>query len=443
MRRILSFDCFAGISGDMTVAALLDLGADEEKLREGLYSLPLSGYHIGVSRVTKAALDCCDFAVVLEGQDNHDHDMEYLHGEIHHEHGQEHHEHPDHTHRGMREIRGIIEAGTMTDGARALALRIFEILAQAEARAHGTSVDQVHFHEVGAVDSIVDIVAAAICLDDLHIDEVVIPYLAEGSGTVRCQHGVLPIPVPAVAGIVSDYDLPLRMTGIQGELVTPTGAAIAAALEPSRTMPPEARLLACGYGAGKRTYERPSILRAMLWESCDPGQSTEEAQGIAGKESNRSGERIRETLGSWEQDRVWKLEANIDDMTGEHLGLVMERLMDAGARDVYYTPIYMKKNRPAYLLGGLVDEETLPQIEELIFKETTTIGIRRCLMQRSILSREQAVVCTPWGEARVKLCETVHSRKCYPEYESVKELSQKADRSYREMYMEIVSRYRG
>lgn len=439
MSRILSFDCFAGISGDMTVAALLDLGADEKKLREGIYSLPLSGYHIDVSRVTKAALDCCDFAVVLEGQDNHDHDMDYLHGEHHHEETSSH----GHTHRGMREIREIIGAGNVTDGARVLALRIFEILARAEARAHGTGVDQVHFHEVGAVDSIVDIVAAAICLDDLHIDRVVIPYLAEGSGTVRCQHGVLPIPVPAVAGIVSTYDLPLKMTEIRGELVTPTGAAIAAALEPARNMPEDVRLLACGYGAGKRTYERPSILRAMLWEQCDPGQSTDEAQGIAGKESNRSMESVGETLETWEQDRVWKLEANIDDMTGEHLGLVVERLMDSGARDVYYTPIYMKKNRPAYLLGVLVDEETLPRIEELIFEETTTIGIRRCLMQRSILARKQAVVCTPWGEARVKLCETAHSRKCYPEYESVKELSQKADMSYREMYMEIVSRYQG
>ena len=304
MGKKLYLECYSGISGDMTVAALLDLGADEKVLMDVLNSLPLSGYHVNISRVLKSGIDACDFDVVLENQDNHDHDMEYLYGHLHgkhidgheHDHHHEHHhdeahthehehyhdaahthEHEDHhdeahtheqhhhhEHRGMKEITEIISKGTMTDGARKLALKIFDILAHAESKAHNVPVEQVHFHEVGAVDSIVDIVAIAVCLDNLGIKECVVTHLTEGKGTVRCQHGILPVPVPAVLHIVTDNHLPIEITDIAGELVTPTGAATVAAICTSHDLPKTFTVEKTGMGAGKRQYECAGILRAMI-----------------------------------------------------------------------------------------------------------------------------------------------------------------------------------
>lgn len=298
MEQTLYLECYSGISGDMTVAALLDLGADEEVLRQVLDSLPVQGFQIEINRVMKSGIDACDFNVILEGNDNHDHDMEYLYGHLHHgehayqggetahSHGEQSvhshtheavqshtdshtHEHQhthSHAHRGMKEIREIIEKGDMTEGARRLALSIFSILAEAESKAHHVPVEEVHFHEVGAVDSIVDIVAVAVCLDNLNIKNVIVPELWEGKGTVRCQHGILPVPVPAVINIMQAYGLPVQITDITGELVTPTGAAIVAAIQTSGSLPLKFIIKKTGLGAGKREYECPGILRAMLIE---------------------------------------------------------------------------------------------------------------------------------------------------------------------------------
>lgn len=278
MERTLYLECYSGISGDMVTAALLDLGAEEKVLREVLDSLPLADYHVEIKRVLKSGIDACDFDVILENGDNHDHDMEYLYGHVHghahdeaHGHGQAHdktHQHA-HIHRGMKEIHAIIEQGSMTQGARALALKIFTVLAEAESKAHNVPVEEVHFHEVGAVDSIVDIVSAAVCLDNLNIGRVIIPELWEGRGTVRCQHGILPVPVPAVTEIIQAYQLPIRITDIMGELVTPTGAAVAAAIRTSGHLPEQFIVRRLGLGAGKRTYECAGLLRAMLIEETE------------------------------------------------------------------------------------------------------------------------------------------------------------------------------
>ena len=259
-KKILYLECESGISGDMTVAALLDLGADQEALERALQSLPVDGFHAVVSRVKKAGLDMCDFDVVLDqAHENHDHDMEYLHGhenvhpeEHFHVHGEgphthggahtgegphthggahtkeAHHVHGGHAHehRGLPEILHIIEHADLTERAKETASRIFRILAAAEAKAHGVPEDQVHFHEVGAVDSIVDIVAAAVCLDDLGITDVVVTRLNEGQGTIRCQHGILPVPVPAVMNIAEAHRLPLHVTETKGEDRQPTAGRI-------------------------------------------------------------------------------------------------------------------------------------------------------------------------------------------------------------------------
>lgn len=444
MNRKLYLECMSGISGDMTVAALLDLGADEKVLLEVLASIPAEGYAIQISRVKKAGLDVCDFDVILDAEhENHDHDMAYLHGgeaightepcaydheemhhhehnhedEHHHEQSQEethHHEHMHaHAHRGMNEVLAIISQTKMTEHARELAVRILDVLAGAESKAHGVPKEEVHFHEVGAIDSIIDIVAVAVCIDNLSISEVIVPVLYEGTGTIRCQHGILPIPVPAVSNILCDYGIRLHRIEEEGEFVTPTGAAIVAALRTSDQLPDEYTICGIGLGAGKREYKRPGILRAMLIEEQDNDQGF-----------------------------IYKLESNVDDCSGEALGYVLERLLEAGARDVHYTPVYMKKNRPAYQLNVLCDEQDIKKLEQIMFKETTTIGIRRVKMERTMLARVGKTIHTTLGDAEVKLCKIKGEEdRIYPEYESVRALSLKHGISYREVYRLIIQEY--
>lgn len=284
MNQALYLECYSGISGDMTVAAFLDLGADPAILKEGLDSLGIEGYQIKISRVKKAGIDACDFAVLLDHKhENHDHDMDYLHGSCHqeaghskephtecphhhetaHSHNQEQ-EHHHHEHRGLTEILEIIENSRISPRAKDIAGKIFTTLAKAEAKAHGVELSQVHFHEVGAVDSIVDIVAAAICLDNLNITDVIVRDLYEGQGCIRCQHGVIPVPVPAVINIAQQNHLSLHITSVQGELVTPTGAAIAASIRTRDTLPERFTIDKIGLGAGKRNYPTAGVLRAML-----------------------------------------------------------------------------------------------------------------------------------------------------------------------------------
>lgn len=427
MSKTLYLECYSGISGDMTVAALLDLGADREVLKESLKSLPVGGFRTEITRVKKSGLDACDFSVILE-QDNHDHDMEYLHGseksyaghhehshEVKHEHHHGHthsHEHP-HEHRGMKEITEIIQKSEMTARAKKMAMRVFGILAQAESKAHGVPVEEVHFHEVGAVDSIVDIAAIAICMDNLDISNVIVPVLYEGTGFIRCQHGQIPVPVPAVTHIAETHKLKLKITDIQGELVTPTGAAVVAAFRTSDRLPEDFTMLKTGIGAGKRQYRCPGILRAML---------------------------IRETTDLQIKDIIWKLETDMDDCGGEMMGHVMNLLMANGAREVHYTPIYTKKNRPAYTLTVICKESEREKLENLIFSETTTIGIRRVEMERTILQREIQKKDTPVGTAIVKACTLPDGNiRYYPEYENVAELAERNQLSFRETYDRIRS----
>ena len=427
MSKTLYLECYSGISGDMTVAALLDLGADREVLKESLKSLPVGGFRTEITRVKKSGLDACDFSVILE-QDNHDHDMEYLHGseksytghyehshEVNHEHHHGHthsHEHP-HEHRGMKEITEIIQKSEMTVRAKKMAMRVFDILAQAESKAHGVPVEEVHFHEVGAVDSIVDIAAIAICMDNLDISNVIVPVLYEGTGFIRCQHGQIPVPVPAVTHIAETHKLKLKITDIQGELVTPTGAAVVAAFRTSDRLPEDFTMLKTGIGAGKRQYRCPGILRAML---------------------------IRETTDLQIKDIIWKLETDMDDCGGEMMGYVMNLLMANGAREVHYTPIYTKKNRPAYTLTVICKESEREKLENLIFSETTTIGIRRVEMERTILQREIQKKDTPVGTAIVKACTLPDGNiRYYPEYENVAELAERNQLSFRETYDRIRS----
>ena len=484
MGKTLYLETSSGISGDMFVAAMIDLGADPEALERALNSILADGFMVEISSVKKSGIACCDFNVILDAaHENHDHDMAYLYGpapvssaapqeeaphchchedeeaphchchedeEVHHCHchedeeahhchcheeeeahhchcheeeeahhchghgGEEPHHHHDHGHhhhhgRHLAEIMGIIDATDMTDSAKALAGKMFRIVAEAESLAHHMPLEEVHFHEVGAIDSIVDIIAAAVTFDSLGITDVIIPCLTEGRGTVRCQHGVLPVPVPATMNIIEAYDMPLTIMAAKGEYVTPTGAAIAAAICTTHQLPKAFRIVRTGLGAGKRAYtERTNILRAYLIE----GNAMEEGK-----------------------DEIVKLETDIDDSTGEALGYTIDRLMQAGALDVHYSPVYMKKNRPAWELTVICKKSRMEALEDIIFKETTTIGIREFpSVMRSILRRSQKQVETPFGIAEVKEVALPGERRFYPEYESVKAIAEKEHLPFAEVY---------
>ena len=428
MDKKLYLDCGSGISGDMFVAAMIDLGADPDTLEKALDSIPADGFFVEIGRVKKSGIDCCDFRVRLDDDcENHDHDMDYLYGSLapaagsgcscheepdreeHHCHcheeghdGEAHHccrqkKDHHHPHRGLAEILPMIDACDMTETAKALARKIFRIIGEAEAKAHDLPLDEVHFHEVGALDSIVDVVAAAVTFDSLHIKEVIVPKLTEGTGTVRCRHGVMPVPVPATVNIVSAYKIPMELTEAKGEYVTPTGAAIAAAISTSHQLPPSFVIKKAGLGAGKRAYtDRSGMLRAFLIQ--------EENEG---------------------RDKVVKLETDIDDCSGEVLGYVMKKLFKAGAKDVHYAPVFMKKNRPAWELTVICGEDKAEELEQIIFTETTTIGIREYPLGRSVLDREEKEVETVYGKASVKQVTFGDMTRAYPEYDTVKKLAKK------------------
>ena len=433
----LYLECYSGISGDMTVGALLDLGADKIVLENALNSLPIDGFEIKISRVSKSELDACDFDVRLD-EDNHDHDMKYLHGEghihvqhhhnhgeedfhehihhhedINHTHSHEHHHGHGHSHRNLSQILDVIDHAEITKNAKKIASDIFTILAKAEAKAHGVSIEEVHFHEVGAVDSIVDIVAVAVCIDNLNINEVIVSPLYEGTGFIRCQHGVIPVPVPAVCEIVRDNDIDLKITNYEGEFVTPTGAAIVAAIKTSDKLPDKFKIEKIGIGAGKREYEKAGILRSML---------------------------IKDT--SSKSHSIYKLESNIDDCSGEALGYVVEKLLSEGARDVHFIPVFMKKNRPAYQLNVICREEDIEKFEQIIFEETTTIGIRKQKIEMTMLKTELKIIDTSLGKAQVKICDFKNEKRIYPEYNSIVEICKKSGKSYQEIYQFIINEYK-
>ena len=406
MSKTLYLECYSGISGDMTVAALLDLGADKNVLLKSIESLKLTGYKIKISYVVKSGIKACDFDVVLdEHHENHDHDMEYLHGDKKEEH---HHHHHHHEHRHYTDIIDIINNSEISDNAKNISLKIFDVLAESEAKAHNVPKADVAFHEVGAVDSIIDIVSVGVCMDNLGITDVIVPVLYEGKGFVRCQHGMLPVPVPAVLNIVSKYGIKLNITDFNGEFVTPTGAAIVGALCTSQTLPQNFKIVNTGIGVGKRNYEKSSLLRAMIIETD-------------------------------KNDDIYKLETNIDDCTGEALGFVAQKILEVGAKDIYFTPIFMKKNRPAYQLNVICEYDDISKVEEVVFKHTTTIGIRKYKVERTVLNRDVIKVSTVYGEVDVKKCTFKDDVKYYPEYESVAKICNRFNVSYQDAYAEIVN----
>lgn len=371
------FDCFSGASGDMILGALVDAGLELDVLRKQLGLLKLSGYRISQEKVCRGHV--AGTKVTVDLVEDHDHD-----------------EHEHHHERNLANILALINKSGLSDAVKGDARRIFERLAAAEAKAHGTTVDRVHFHEVGAVDAIVDIVGAAIGLHALGIETILVSLIRTGCGQFQYEGSRMPIPAPVTAELLCGF--PTIATDIRRELTTPTGAAILTTLGTPARPSAEFRWTAVGYGAGAADLpEQPNLLRVFIGEA----------------------------LPTEESDEMWVVETNLDDMSPQICGYLVEKLFEAGAVDVYTCPIQMKKSRPAVLVNAIVPDGVLPRVESLVFSETTTFGIRLHRVKRKKLSREIVEVETPYGKVRVKVGKWGGEVKTVAaEYEDCKKLAE-------------------
>lgn len=373
----LYLECHSGISGDMVAGALLDLGVSETYLYEQLATLPLSGWTMECSPVSRQGVAAVSFRVYGEHSAGF-HSTEPGH---HHAHG-----------RTFPEICNILEDSSISPRAKALAVAVFRALAQAEGVIHGMPMEQVPLQETGADDSILDVAAAAVCLDALSVEQVWVSTLREGCGFTRCAHGRIPVPVPAVLELLQASRLPFLVTDTPGERITPTGAAMAAAWAKPRSQPLTVQRV--GIGAGQKEFAHPNVLRAMLVDGA-PGD------GAPGGE-----------------DEVLVLRSAIDDSTPEWLGHCQMLLLEAGALDVYVSPIFMKKNRPAYEMTVLCRPSDEGRMTELLFRETTAIGLRKTRERRNVMERETVPVSVGGVCVDCKVCAWGAVKKCYVEYES-------------------------
>jgi pyridinium-3,5-bisthiocarboxylic acid mononucleotide nickel chelatase len=402
MARTLYLDCFAGASGDMLVGAMLDCGLDFELLRSELLKLGVEGYELSLKRVDRSGISAAKFDVRLTGEPHpHDHHHGHEHSHEHH-HGHEHshgHGRQPH-HRSLSEIKRIISSSNLSETVKQRAQTIFQRIGEAEAKIHNVPIGTVHFHEVGAIDSIVDIVGACVAFDALKIGRIISSPMHVGSGTFQCAHGTYPAPGPATAELLKGA--PIYSKDVEGELVTPTGAAIISTLAESYGPLPMMKIEKIGYGAGTRDYPKfPNALRAII--------------GELGEDADR-------TPGA-----ITVIEANIDDLNAQVFGYLMERALAAGALDIFYTPAQMKKNRPGVLLTLLCNPPDRERMCDLIFRETTTLGVRYRNEQREILTREFVTVETEYGPIRIKVSRGRDGRvmNASPEFEDCRIAAEK------------------
>jgi len=469
MPRIAYLDCFSGISGDMFLGALVDAGVSPELLKQTVAALGL-GAELEIKRVDRSGISATKVSVLVEGEQDEPR-VEHDHGERKHGHSHQHahervtghghsseevgllkhnfpriapipesmkrakeaqqqahsHQHPhghSHTHghgRHLKEIKQLIAKAPITPGAKELATDIFEALAAAEAKVHNTEPEKVHFHEVGAVDAIVDIVCAAVGAEALGVDEWICSPLNVGSGTVECQHGTFPVPAPATVELLEGAAV--YSSGIDAELVTPTGAAIARVLAGQCAPLPPLKVEKIGYGAGSRNFpQHPNVLRITIGEAVEAEKLPVPASA--------GGEQIS------------VLEANLDDLNPQLFGYVMERAMAAGALDVFATPVQMKKNRPGMLLTVLCKPANADTLTKLIFAETTTLGVRMREERRAALARRTVEVKTPWGSVRMKVANLNGTVANYaPEYEDCRRIAEESGVPLKRVMQEAMSAY--
>lgn len=394
--KALYFDCSSGISGNMTLGALLEITGEQEYLFEELKKLKVDGYHMHISKAIKNGITGTYVDVHLESH-NHEHHHDHTH-----KHSHTHHHH--HEHRNLFDINTIIEDSDIDEKAKDLAKRMFLRVAKAESKVHNETLENVHFHEVGAIDSIVDIIGTAILITKINPDVIYSSVVNDGYGFIECAHGTISVPVPATSEIFANSNVISRQIDIDTELVTPTGAAIIAELSTSFGNMPTMNIKKVGWGAGSKDLKIPNVLKV----SCGEMQDTD--------------------------DEIVILETNMDDCSGEILGYTLEKLLAVGALDAFYSPIFMKKNRPAYCLTVLCKEKKMPDMERIIFEETTTIGIRYRKEKRIVLPREQIELNTKYGSLKAKKVRYEDKEYMYPEYESAKELAKTNHVSLKEIY---------
>ena len=397
--RTLYFDCSSGISGNMTLGALLEIVGDDNYLLDELKKLNVDGYKIEISKKIKNGITGKYVDVILEHEHEHnDHD---------HHHGHEHthdHEHHHHEHRNLHDVYEIIEKSSIDEKSKELAKRIFLRVAKAESKVHNKSLEEVHFHEVGAIDSIVDIVGTAILINKINPNKIISSVVNDGYGFIECAHGTMAVPVPATSEIFADSNVKFRQIDVDTELVTPTGAAIIAELAEEFTTLPAMVTRKIGWGAGYKDLKIPNVLKVYLGDM---------------EEQNED---------------FFVMETNIDDCSGEILGYTEELLFQNGALDVFFTPIFMKKNRPAYRLTVACRKNDLYKLQNIIFRETTTIGIRYRSEYRTELEREKVEIDTKYGKIKAKKVKNNGETYVYPEYESVKEVAEKNNIPLKELY---------
>lgn len=377
--KTLYFDCSSGISGNMTLGALIEVIGDETYLLNELKKLKVSGYDIKISKTVKNGITGTYVNVILQ---NHNH----------------------HEHRHLEDINSIIDNSSLDDKVKDLSKRIFMRVAKAESKVHNVPLNEVHFHEVGAIDSIVDIVGTAILINKIKPDKIVSSIVNDGYGFIECAHGTITVPVPATSEIFASSNVKFRQIDVDTELVTPTGAAIIAELASDFIPLPTMKVQKIGWGAGSKDLKIPNVLKVYYGEA--------------------------ELIGN----EIAIMETNIDDCTGEILGYTQELLLKNGALDVFYTPIYMKKNRPAYTLTVICKRDKMNILQDIIFKETTSIGIRYHFEYRTELERKQVQINTPYGNVLAKEVTHNNNTYIYPEYESLKAIALENNVPLKDLY---------
>lgn len=401
--KILYFDCSSGICGNMTLGALLDIINDNNYFLNEIKKLNVDGYKIEISKKQSYGITGTYVDVIVDGIDEYGH-----HHHINHEgnvHNEEHKHEYHHEHRNLDEINKIIDNSDLEDKTKKLAKDIFMKVALAESKVHNKPLDEVHFHEVGAIDSIIDIVGTAILINKINPDKIISSTVNEGHGFINCAHGKMSVPVPATSEIFASENVRFKQIDVDTELVTPTGAAIISTLAEEYNTMPEMNLDKVGFGAGFKDIGYSNLLKVYY------------------------GEMVRA------KSDMYVIETNIDDSTGEELGYCMEKLFENDANDVFYTPIFMKKNRPAYKLEVICNKDNLDNLLEIIFKETTTIGARFYTVDRAELKREKLEIYTKYGKISGKKITTPKGEVyIYPEYESMKEVATKNNIPLKEIY---------
>ena len=385
--KILYFDCSSGISGNMTIAALLEIVNDNEYLLNELKKLNINGYKIEISKKVKNGITGTYVNVLLDQHHHHKHNEHDTTDHHTHLHG--------HEHRNLSDINKIIDNSSLNDEVKKLAKQIFLRVAKAESKVHNKPLEEVHFHEVGAIDSIIDIVGTAILINKINPDKIVSSTVNDGYGFIECAHGKMAVPVPATSEIFSNSNVKFRQIEIDTELVTPTGAAIIAELATDFMPLPEMQVEKIGWGSGSKDLQIPNVLKVYYGNIED------------------------------EKDDIVVMETNIDDCGGELLGYTQELLFKNGALDVFFTPIFMKKNRPGYRMSITCKQEDKLKLQNIIFRETTTIGIRYRKEHRAVLKREIIEIETKYGKIKAKKVINNGEEYIYPEYEEIKKIAEK------------------